>query len=238
MALGAKPAKRSPPHPQIKVPEDAKQQSISQFFKGQTVISDRQNAACPNSPQLPKHAETHHPPIQVTEQQSPTIGEHPKGAMDGILGNLRSPPPTGARQRGQKAADRGKKNLDTLQSWRVPGAISSEPGARALMLHNPHNLCYANSVLHMLHYARSHEGQVSGLGAMCGALTQAARSSRATNVARGTDWAFMWHGWRQPTHQHDRCGRVSAASLPKNGLLGTQRGLGGLEAQRRNVRYY
>ena len=90
-----------------------------------------------------------------------------------------------------------------MQSWRVQGVLSSEPSTRALILHNPYNLCYANSVLHMLYYARSHDGQVSGLGAISGALTQAARSSRATNIARGTEWAYLWRGWRQPTHQHD-----------------------------------
>ena len=80
---------------------------------------------------------------------------------------------------------------------------TSEPSARALSLHNPHNLCYANAVLHMLHYARSFAGQISGLGALCGALTQAARSNGETNIARDSAWSFIWNGWQRPTHQHD-----------------------------------
>ena len=55
----------------------------------------------------------------------------------------------------------------------------------------------------MLHYTRSLEGRISGLGALCGALEQAIRSNSATNIARDSAWSFMWNGWRRPTHQHD-----------------------------------
>ena len=83
------------------------------------------------------------------------------------------------------------------------GETTIERSARALNLHSPHNLCYANAVLHKLHYARSFTGQISGLGALCGALAQAARSSGETNIARDSAWSFIWNGWQRPTHQHD-----------------------------------
>ena len=45
---------------------------------------------------------------------------------------------------------------------------SSEPRAYALALVNPHNICYANAVLRMLHQARSREGLITGLGDLNG----------------------------------------------------------------------
>ena len=55
----------------------------------------------------------------------------------------------------------------------------------------------------MLHQARALAGPVSGLGALNGALLQAARSDQPVNIARGSAWSFMWTGWQRPTRQHD-----------------------------------
>ena len=120
-----------------------------------------------------------------------------------ITGSMRTPPPQEIIQTNQSISAQGKKNTGSLLSWRIKGSTPSEPSARALTLHNPHNLCYANAVIHMLHYTRSLEGRISGLGALCGAFEQATRSNSVTNIARDSAWSFMWHGWRRPTHQHD-----------------------------------
>ena len=53
---------------------------------------------------------------------------------------------------------RGRKQGGSLLAWRISDARSSEPRAHALALVNPHNLCYANSVLRIMHQARSLEG--------------------------------------------------------------------------------
>ena len=68
---------------------------------------------------------------------------------------------------------------------------SSEPRAYALALVNPHNICYANAVLHM-HQAMSREGLITGLGDLSGSLMQAARSNQAANIARDPACSFVW----------------------------------------------
>ena len=77
-------------------------------------------------------------------------------------------------------------------SWRIPVPGSTEVAAQSLVLSNPQNLCYANSVIHMLHQARALAGPISGLGALNGALMQAARTDQSVNIARGSAWSFMW----------------------------------------------
>ena len=66
----------------------------------------------------------------------------------------------------------------SLLAWRTRDRITNEPHARSLALTNPHNLCYANVVIHMLHYARSHDAFISGLGEVNGAIVQASRSNQ------------------------------------------------------------
>ena len=200
MVLGTE---RPPHHTPTTTPDQVGQSCIRQFFTGQIAKGDEAQLKPKPLPHPRKSAGPSNPSNPVATPQSRIIGEHPQGAKTSIPRGSRSPPPAGAMQTETGVANRGKKMPGSLQSWRAQSSQSCEPKARTLILHNPHHLCYANSVLHMLYYARSHDSQVNGLRAISGALTQAARSSNATNIARGTEWACLWHGWRQPTHQHD-----------------------------------
>ena len=93
------------------------------------------------------------------------------------------------------------------------------PRAYALAFVNPHNICYANAVLRMLHQA-TREGLITGLGDLNGSLMQATRSNQAVNIARDPAWSFVWPGWQRPTCQHDAaeflqhlCQRRACAAL-------------------------
>ena len=170
---------------------------------GKTTAKNREGSSNPNRPKHDLNNAPNNPRKSVKGKGSFSIGAHPTDETAVIAGSMRSPPPREVMQPNQAVPTTGKKIRGSLLSWRVEGGTSSEPSARTLTLHNPHNLCYVNAVLHMLHYARSLVGQVSGLGSLSGALTQAARSSRAINIARDSAWSFIWPGWRRPTHQHD-----------------------------------
>ena len=74
------------------------------------------------------------------------------------------------------------------------GWTPSEPSARALTVQTPRNLSDANAVLHMLHTL----SRISGLGALCGALTQAIRSNSATNIPRDSAWSLCGMGGEGP----------------------------------------
>ena len=194
---------RSPPPPLVKPSNDVKQSDIFSFFAGKTAAV---NSSVPTSRTSRKShltQATNTPRHQVNGKGSKSLGAHPTDETAIIAGSTRAPPPQEIMKSNPSASVPGKKTNGSLLSWRVMRETTSEPSARALSLHNPHNLCYANAVLHMLHYARSFAGQISGLGALCGALTQAARSNRATNIARDSAWSFIWNGWQRPTHQHD-----------------------------------
>ena len=194
---------RSPPPPIVKSTNDVKQSDIFSFFTGKTAAVHNSAPTSRISHKSHLTLETNTPRHQVNGKESKSLGAHPADEMAIIAGSSRAPPPQKIMQSNPSASVPGKKTNGSLLSWRVMGETASEPSARALNLHNPHNLCYANAVLHMLHYARSFTGQISGLGALCGALAQAARSSGETNIARDSAWSFIWNGWQRPTHQHD-----------------------------------
>ncbi|CAE7279327.1 unnamed protein product [Symbiodinium natans] len=72
----------------------------------------------------------------------------------------------------------------------------------------------------MLHYARSHDAFISGLGEVNGAIVQASRSNQHLNIARHPAWNFIWPGWQKPTRQHDAaeflqhlCNRTDCVAL-------------------------
>ena len=115
---------------------------------------------------------------------------------------------------------RGPRKNGSLLSWRAVDNKSSEPRAYALAFVNPHNICYANAVLHVLHQARSRAGLITGLGDLNGSLMQATRSNQAVNIARDPAWSFVWPGWQRPTRQRDAaeflqhlCQRAACAAL-------------------------
>ena len=194
---------RSPPPPLVKPSNDVKQSDIFYFFTGKTAAV---NNSVPTSRTSRKSHLTHAtntPRHQVNGKGSKSLGAHPTDETAIIAGSSRAPPPQEIMKSNPSASVPGEKTNGSLLSWRVMGETTSEPSARALNLHNPHNLCYANAVLHMLHYARSFACQIRGLGALCGALAQAARSNGGTNIARDSAWSFIWNGWQRPTHQHD-----------------------------------
>ena len=194
---------RSPPPPIVKSTNDVKQSDIFSFFTGKTAAVHNSAPTSRISHKSHLILETNTPRHQVNGKGSKSLGAHPTDETAIIAGSPRAPPPQEIMKSTPSASVPGKKTNGSLLSWRVMGETTSEPSARALSLHNPHNLCYANAVLHMLHYARSFAGQISGLGALCGALTQAARSNGETNIARDSAWSFIWNGWQRPTHQHD-----------------------------------
>ena len=218
-------------------PDQAGQSCIKQFFQGQTATSDQAPPKPKPFPHPPTSAEPRQPSSSYNPdvaQQSRVFGEHPQGDTTSIPRDKRPPPPARETPTERGPATRGKNRQNILHTWRVQTSQTCEPRARSLVLHNPHNLCYANSVLHMIHYACSHHSQVTGLGILSGALTQAARTSTATNIARGKGWSCLWRGWRQPTHQHDAaeflqhlCQQVECAALR-----------GGWEARRREADSY
>ena len=182
---------------------DVTQPDIFTFFAGKTAAANN-SAPTPATTSKSQPAKATRPlghPVNGNWLKS--LGTHPVDATNIITGSMRTPPPQEIIPTNQSISAQGKKNTGSLLSWRIKGSTPSEPSARALTLHNPHNLCYANAVIHMLHYTRSLEGRISGLGALCGAFEQATRSNSVTNIARDSAWSFMWHGWRRPTHQHD-----------------------------------
>ena len=195
--------KRSPLPTLVRPLSDVTQPDIFTFFAGKTVAVNNHapTSSTTSKPQTAKASNALGHPVSGKRLKS--FGTHPVDATTIITGSTRTPPPQEIIPTNQSVSAQGKKNKGSLLSWRLMGGTPSEPSARALTLHNPHNLCYANAVLHMLHYTRSLDGRISGLGALCGALTQAIRSNSATNIARDSAWSFMWNGWRRPTHQLD-----------------------------------
>ena len=195
--------KRSPLPKLVRPLKDVTQPDIFTFFAGKTAAANN-SASTPAITFKSKQAQATktlgHP---VNGNGLKSLGTHPVDATSIITGSMRTPPPRKIIPTNQSISAQGKKNTGSLLSWRIKGSTPSEPSARALTLHNPHNLCYANAVIHMLHYTQSLEGRISGLGALCEAFAQATRSNSVTNIARDSAWSFMWHGWRRPTHQHD-----------------------------------
>ena len=194
---------RSPLPKLVRPLSDVTQPDIFTFFAGKTGAANNNapTSSTTSKPQTAKASSALGHPVNGNWLKS--FGTHPADATTIITGSTRTPPPQEIIPTNQSVSAQGKKNTGSLLSWRIKGGTPSEPSARALTLHNPHNLCYANAVLHMLHFTRSLEGRISGLGALCGALAQAIRSNSATNIARDSAWSFMWNGWRRPTHQHD-----------------------------------
>ena len=87
------------------------------------------------------------------------------GKSISLTGSQRSPPPD-QNMRSKDDLTEGKtKEMAHLYHGELQ-QLATEPNAHSLVLINPHNLCYANSVLHMLHQARALAGRISGLGAL------------------------------------------------------------------------
>ena len=84
-------------------------------------------------------------------------------------------------------------------------------GHMHIALVNPHNICYANAVLHMLHQARAREGLITGLGNLNGSFTQATRSNQTVNIARDPAWSYVWPGWQRPTRQQSSFNTFASA---------------------------
>ena len=85
---------------------------------------------------------TNTPRHQVNGKGSKSLGAHPTDETAIIAGSSRAPPPQEIMKSNPSASVPGKKANGSLLSWRVMGETTSEPSARALNLHNPHNLCY------------------------------------------------------------------------------------------------
>ena len=159
---------------------------------------------------------------------------HTHGAAGDNHRQQSQPPADKVRAPARTGVSRGPLKDGSLLSWRIVDNNSSAPSTYSLALLNPHNICYANAVLHMLHQARSREGLITGLGDLNGSFMQATRSNQAVNIARDPAWSYVWPGWQRPTRQHDAaeflqrlCQRTACAALQ-----------GGWEARRHEAGAY
>ena len=228
--------KRTPRPEQGKVTTTDSQHSISMFMVGRAPANQPHPVAPPNlsAKASSSNNEQSDPRRANLGRNSESKGLHQSDEQQHIAGRQRSPPPD-PRVRAKASSGNGEKHRQgSLMSWRIPVPGSTEVAAQSLVLSNPQNLCYANSVIHMLHQARALAGPISGLGALNGALMQAARTDQSVNIARGSAWSFMWARWQRPTRQHAAaeflqhlCQRTDCTALH-----------GGWEARRQHGRVY
>ena len=199
--MTAEAGKRSPsPDSSLSV-LSSEQKPISTFFAGRAPASkpSDQHSNTRHKPDGPQHADAS-TSTKLAGRDSVLEGTYPLDGTLDITGSSRSPPPKQVMLNlSNNAAQRGRKHSGSLGEFRTPVLPSLMP----MPLLYPHNLCYVNSVLHMMHQAGSLTGPITGLGALNGAFMQAARSSQPANIARGPAWSFMWPGWQRPTRQHD-----------------------------------
>ena len=101
---------------------------------------------------------------------------------------------------------------DSPPSTPAVGASHDPPRSvekvRALRLHNPHNLCYANSVtVSLLWMMVQHPGELDTvLGHSTGAqVLMSLLQSRGQPLCllQMLTWQPIWRDWRRPTQQHD-----------------------------------
>ena len=186
---------RSPLPTSITGNGDTAQCSISSFFQGRGSVRSQ---AVTSSHQTHSDGCRH-----AKDNKEDTSVRNGASTQQGL------PPADKVRDPACAVVTRGPRKNGSLLSWRAVDNKSSEPRAYALAFVNPHNICYANAVLHMLHQARSRAGLITGLGDLNGSLMQAARSNQAVNIARDPAWSFVWPGWFL---QH-LCQRTACAAL-------------------------